>query len=83
MGTSQSAKHICLLLSVVSTLVMSVSAAPGDALTLKQNTFTTCASATGAWTVGVDLTGRFTFVSSDGTVIPVNDGRTFGTGYTG
>ncbi|KAF9142963.1 hypothetical protein BGX30_001711 [Mortierella sp. GBA39] len=38
MGASQSAKHICLFLSVVSTLVMSVSAAPGDALDMVPNT---------------------------------------------
>lgn len=78
MGASQSAKHICLLLTVVSTLTMLVSAAPGDALTMKSNTFTTCASATGAWTVGVNETsGRLTFVNSNGNVVPLTDNRAF------
>lgn len=82
MGASHSAKHICLFLSVVSTLVMSVSAAPGDALNMMPNTSTTCASATGAWTVGLNQTTRLlTFVNSNGYEFSVNN-RNF-TGFTG
>lgn len=69
-GASQPARDICLLLSVVSTLVMSVFAAPGAALDLKANTSTTCAGPLGAWTVGVNKTDNMlTFVHSSGTVV--------------
>ncbi|KAF9541170.1 hypothetical protein EC957_003362 [Mortierella hygrophila] len=81
MGASQSARHICLFLSVVSTLVMSVSAAPEDALTMMPNTYTTCASATGAWTVGLNQGGLLTFVNTNGDEFSVSN-RTFN-GFTG
>jgi hypothetical protein len=73
-GADQPAKNICLLLSVVSTLVMSVFASPESALALelKDSTITTCAGPTGAWTVGVSNNNdnMLTFVHSTGIVVP-------------
>ncbi|KAF9149887.1 hypothetical protein BG015_008297 [Linnemannia schmuckeri] len=85
MGTSQSARHICLLLTAVSTLVMSVSAAPSDAFNMRSNTFTTCASATGVWTVGIGkISGQLTFAHSNGTTyVHTDDDHKFEEGYTG
>ncbi|KAF8930252.1 hypothetical protein BGZ47_000683 [Haplosporangium gracile] len=64
---------------------MSVSAASKDALNMRPNTFTTCASATtGAWTVGVNVTSsRLTFVHSNGTTYALDSSHKFEEGYTG
>lgn len=63
---------------------MSVSAAPGDLFNMRPSTVSTCASATGAWTVGVNQqSGQLTFVNSNGTVANVTKDRTFEPEYTG
>ncbi|KAF9102745.1 Cyclin-dependent kinase-like 5 [Mortierella sp. GBA35] len=65
-GPGQPTSNIGLLLTVVSALVVTVSALPGDAVSLNPTTVTSCLSATGAWTVGADKDNRLTFAHSSG-----------------